>query len=230
MPATVMVFFWEFNQAKNVSFFDVVRIFFIGGALSILLTFIVSAITDQLHTANSGGFGTALADAVLIGFTEELAKLVVIFVLVRKLYGCLVSNGLLVGAVVGTGFAVFETMGYGTMGWVTGSLEWTLFIRGVLSVGGHVVWSAICGAAIMLAQRPGSALPSLNTMDWGKLLALFAVPMVLHTVWDLVAFTVASEVTSLSLMAGFTVIAWVFIVRLINSGLRQYARLLRQAH
>ncbi len=227
VPATVMVFFWEFNQARNVSLFDVIRIFFIGGALSILLTFVVSAITDLFQSGAGYGAGAALVTAVFIGFTEELAKAVVVFLLMRKLMGCLISNGLLVGAVVGTGFAVFETMGYATSAWVDGDLEWTLLIRGVLSVGGHVVWAAISGAAVMLAQRPGSVQISARTMDWGKLIALFCVPFVLHTLWDFVSFLVGS-ILAYALMAALIVIAWVFIVRLINSGLRQYAAMLRQ--
>jgi len=228
MPATVMVFFWEFNQARNVSFFDVVRIFFIGGALSILLTFIVSAITDVFQFS-SYSIGAAFVEAVFIGFTEEIAKAVVVFILVRKLYGCLISNGLLVGAVVGTGFAVFETMGYGTSAWVSDRLETTLLIRGILSVGGHVVWAAISGAAIMLAQKQGSTRASLTHFAWGKFLALFCVPFVLHAAWDFIAFVVPSDAQAYTMMAGLIVIAWIFIVRLINSGLRQYASLL-QAH
>ena len=226
MPATVMIFFWEFNQARNVSFFDVVRIFFIGGALSILLTFIVSALTDNLYVSGYGA-GAAFVASVLIGLTEEIAKAVVVFILVRKLYGCLISNGLLVGAVVGTGFAVFETMGYGTSAWVNDTLETTLLIRGILSVGGHVVWAAMSGAAIMLAQPKGAVQPRLSKMVWGKFLALFCVPFVLHSAWDFIAFVSTSDVQTYLLMAGLIVIAWVFIVRLINSGLRQYATLLQ---
>ncbi|MDR0283764.1 MAG: PrsW family intramembrane metalloprotease, partial [Propionibacteriaceae bacterium] len=225
MPATIMVFFWELNQAKNVSFFDVVRIFFIGGAMSILLTFVVSAATDLLHTSDSYGVGAAFVEATFVGFTEELAKAVAVFVLIRKMYGALISNGLLVGAVVGTGFAVFETMGYGTAGWLNNDLEWTLLIRGVLSVGGHVVWTAIAGAAFMVAQPRGAMQISLGTMAWGRFLALFAVPFGLHALWDFVAYTVVSDAVAYLLMAGLIVVAWVFVVRRINSGLRQYAAL-----
>jgi RsiW-degrading membrane proteinase PrsW (M82 family) len=228
IPATVMVFFWEFNQARNVSLFDVIRMFFIGGALSILLTFIVSAMTSSFLSAETFNYGTAFVAAALIGFTEELAKAMTVFVLMRRLSGCLVSNGLLIGAVVGTGFAVFETMGYGTSGWIQGDLEWTLATRGVLSLGGHVVWAAILGAAIMLAQRPGATVISLRTMSWGRFLALFCVPFLLHTMWDFIAFVVPSQVVSFALMAALIVVAWVFIVRLINSGLRQYANALSQ--
>ncbi|MCL2737033.1 MAG: PrsW family glutamic-type intramembrane protease [Propionibacteriaceae bacterium] len=228
VPATVMIFFWEFNQAKNVSFFDVVRIFFIGGAMSILLLFIVSAATDLFQTAGLPGVLSSGVQALFIGFTEELAKAVVVFVLVRKLYGCLISNGLLVGAIVGTGFGVFETMGYGTSAWVAGDLEYTLFVRGVLSVGNHVVWTAISGAAIMLAQAPGSSQVRVRTLQWKKFAGLFCVPFVLHFLWDFVAFEVNADAWAYILLAGLTVIAWIFIVRLINSGLRQYAALISQ--
>ncbi len=233
MPATVMVFFWEFNQARNVSLFDVLRYFFIGGAMSILLTFLVSAVTDLFQAGGDFGIVTAFIEAGFIGFTEELAKAIVVLILLRNLYGCLISNGLLVGAVVGTGFAVFETMGYGTSAWITdltdssGTMEHILLIRGILSLGGHVVWAAISGAAIMLAQRPGSTKVSLATTDWGKFFALFCVPFILHAAWDFFAFVVYNEFMVYALLAGLTVLAWVFIVRLINSGLRQYASLMK---
>ena len=229
IPASLMIFFWEFNQAKNVSLFDVIRFFFIGGAMSILLTFIVTAITDLFHDTEGYGYFAAFVTAIFIGFTEELAKAIVVLIMVRRLWGCLVSNGLLVGAVVGTGFAVFETMGYGTYGWTVGQMEFTLILRGVLSIGGHVVWSAICGAAIMLAQRKGVQQVDIKTMDWGKFITLFCVPFILHAAWDFIAFVVYSDLVAYILMGALIVIAWVFIVRLINSGLRQYATLLGQA-
>ena len=170
--------------------------------------------------------GVTFVASIFIGFTEELAKAVVVLILVRRLWGCLISNGLLVGAVVGTGFAVFETMGYGTAGWMRDQMEWTLLVRGILSVGGHVVWSAICGAAIMLAQRKGTQQVDVKTMDWGRLIALFCVPFILHSAWDFIAYVVYSDLVAYALMGALIVIAWVFIVRLINSGLRQYATLL----
>ena len=223
MPATIMIFFWEFDQARNVSFFDVVRIFFIGGAMSILLTFIVEAVTSMFQANTYGVIGELVA-ATFIGFTEEIAKAIVIFFLMRKLYGCLISNGLLVGAIVGTGFAVFETMGYGTRSWINSNMEEVLLTRGVLSIGGHVVWSAIAGAAIMLAQPKGAPQVGVKNLAWGRLIALFCVPVILHTVWDFFAFTIGSDLVY-TFFAGLIAIAWVFIVRLINTGLRQYATL-----
>jgi len=226
IPATAMVFFWEIDQSRAISLFDILRIFFLGGAFSLLLTFLIDVVTYAFVPSGQFGVGTALASAIAVGVSEEIAKMVVVFFLVRKLVGLLVSNGLLVGAIVGTGFAVFETMGYGLTAWINDSMEWTLFIRGVLSVGGHVAWAAISGAAIMLAQRPGLSQPTIKALDPKKFLALFAVPVVLHILWDFIASIVGSSVIEYLLLAGLVVVAWVFIVRLINAGLRQYASLL----
>jgi RsiW-degrading membrane proteinase PrsW (M82 family) len=230
VPATVMVFFWEFDQSRAVSLFDILRTFFIGGAVSILLTFVGSAASALFRTGDSYGVSAALAEAAFIGFTEEVAKAIVIFVLVRRLRHCLISNGLLIGAVVGTGFAVFETMGYGTSSWFgdvveqTRTMEYTLFLRGILSLGGHVVWAAIIGAAIMIAQRPDADRVQPSRMDWGKFIALFCVPFLLHTLWDFISLVSSSILVAYTLMGALIVVAWVFIVRLINSGLRQYAQ------
>lgn len=228
VPATVMIFFWEIDQSRLISLFDILRFFFLGAAFSLMLTFLIDVITYAFVPGDQYGVGTALAEAIAVGLAEEIAKMVVVFFLIRKLVGLLVSNGLLVGAIVGAGFAVFETMGYGLSAWSNGSLEWTLFLRGVLSLGGHVAWAAISGAAIMLAQRPGTPTPSLKALQPKKFLALFAVPVVLHILWDFFAFLAVGVLADL-LLAGLVVVAWVFLVRLINSGLRQYAGLVDAA-
>jgi len=224
MPATVMIFFWEFNQARNVSFFDVIRIFLIGGALSLLLTFVLSAVTDALPNSSSGVAG-AFLEATLVSFAEEVAKIAAVWVFARRLRGCLVSNGLLVGAIVGAGFAVFETMGYAMRFAAQGMLTEVLVTRGVLSLGGHVAWAAISGAGLMLVQRPGTERVDLATMAWPKFLGLLAVPFVLHLLWDFFAFTIKIDTIRYSLFFLLIAVAWVFLVRLINTGLRQYALL-----
>ena len=37
IPASLMIFFWETNEPKHISLFDIIKIFFVGGALSLLL-------------------------------------------------------------------------------------------------------------------------------------------------------------------------------------------------
>jgi RsiW-degrading membrane proteinase PrsW (M82 family) len=221
VPASLMIFFWEANQARNISLFDLIRIFFIGGAMSILLTFIIGEIVP----ADVGSsMGEAALSAIFIGVTEETAKVLVVFFLIRRLQGNLILNGLLVGAAVGTGFAVFETAGYGTAAWLEyGEMAETLLVRGLLSIGGHVVWAGMAGAALMLAQSGAQATPTLKGLAWGRFLPLFAVAVALHAVWDFFCFVIASDATLYLCLGVLIVIAWVFVVRLINSGLRQQA-------
>jgi len=228
VPMATMFFFWEFDQTRSVSIFVILQIFFLGGAFSLLLTFIIDEVT-YAFIPNSHGVGAALAEGLVVGISEEAAKVIVVFFLVRRMYGCLVSNGLLVGAIVGTSFAVFETMGYGLVAWANDRMEWTLFIRGVLSIGGHIVWTAIAGAAIMLAQRPGTQYPDVKTLQWGKFFALFSVPVVLHSAWDFFMIIIDSNALAYTVAFALVVVAWIFIVRLINTGLRQYAGLVQPA-
>ena len=228
VPMSIMFFFWEFDQTRVVSIFVILQIFFLGGAFSLLLTFIIDEVT-YAFIPDSNGVGAALAEGLAVGVSEEVAKAVVVFFLVRRMYGCLVSNGLVVGAIVGTSFAVFETMGYGLVAWANDRMEWTLFIRGVLSIGGHVVWAAIAGAAIMLAQRPGTQYPDVKTLQWGKFFALFSVPVVLHSAWDFFMIVIDSSAMAYTVAFVLVVIAWIFIVRLINAGLRQYAGVIQAA-
>jgi RsiW-degrading membrane proteinase PrsW (M82 family) len=219
VPASLMIFFWESNQARNISLFDLIRIFFIGGALSILLTFVIGEIVP----ADVGdSVGAAAISGLAIGLTEELAKVLVVFALIRRLQGHLILNGLLVGAAVGTGFAVFETAGYGTNAWLAyGDMGETLLLRGLLSVGGHVVWTGIAGAALMLAQSTALPTPSLKGLAWSRFLPLFAVAIALHAIWDFACFVVDDEyILDLSLVV-LIVVAWIVVVRVINSGLRQ---------
>jgi RsiW-degrading membrane proteinase PrsW (M82 family) len=218
VPASLMVFFWEANQARNVSIFDLIRIFFIGGAVSILLTFVIG----EVLPADVGyRIGEAAFSGLLIGITEETAKGLVVVVLIRKLRGNLILNGLLIGAAVGTGFAVFETAGYGMTAWLySGDMAQTLLIRSFLSIGSHVVWTAMAGAAFMLAQRPGRDTASINNLAWKRFLPLFGVAVALHAVWDFFAFVIDGD-TVYYLLCVLIAAAWIIIVRLMNSGLRQ---------
>ncbi|MDR0417552.1 MAG: PrsW family intramembrane metalloprotease, partial [Propionibacteriaceae bacterium] len=120
----------------------------------------------------------------------------------------------------------FETAGYGTTAWLRGgNMATTLVIRGFLSVGGHIVWTAMAGAALMLAQSPDRPTPSLRGLRWRRCLPLLGVAVGLHTVWDFLAFVVDDAFPLYMMLCGLIAVAWVFVVRLINSGLRQEAQL-----
>lgn len=59
-----------------------------------------------------------------------------------------ILNGLLIGAAVGVGVAVFETAGY-----IAKSHSLTvLYLRGALALGGHVAWAGLTGAALAMVK------------------------------------------------------------------------------
>lgn len=225
VPASLMIFFWETNEPKNISLFDVIRIFFVGGSLSLLLTFIIQSVFTALALEGSN-IGGNLIMAIIVGISEETAKLIVIYFFSRKLKNSWILNGLLIGAIVGTGFAVFETAGYAmTMASDLETLRTIIFQRGILSVGGHVIWSAIAGAALMLVQNGGDM--KRENIFTAPFFRLFAFPVGLHFLWDFVAFnlTKESQQTLLWIFLIFlSIVGWVIIVKLINRGLKDFAQ------
>lgn len=209
VPFSVIVFFMEINVPRNISFLEILKIFFLGGALSLLLTFFIS----QFITVQQLDF----IGAILVGITEEVAKLLAVLLFVRKAKTKYMLNGLLIGSAIGAGFAVFETAGYAWFQsqYFSGILD-ILFLRGFLSVGGHVAWAAISGAAIVMVKKD-APLASQHVFS-GQFLKLFAVPVVLHSIWDM-PITLGAQIHLVPIL--LTVIVWIFIVKIINSGLRQ---------
>ena len=62
------------------------------------------------------------------------------------------------------------------------SMMKVIYTRGLLAIGGHVVWAAVSGAAISIASAG-------DGFDWTDLLKkdflmLFIVPVVCHGIWD----------------------------------------------
>jgi len=88
-----------------------------------------------------------------------------------------------------------------------------------------VAWAAVAGAALMMAQRPGAQQVTFASTNWAKFLPLFSVPIVLHAAWDFFSFIGAPQQIVYGVMGGCIVMIWIFLVRLINTGLRQYSTL-----
>ena len=99
VPVTLLLLVWEMNIPRNISLYDVITATAWGGVLSIL-----AAVLANFYSA---GYM-----AVWAGLVEEPAKLVVIYLILRKKNYRYSLNGALVGMAVGTGFAVMETLIY----------------------------------------------------------------------------------------------------------------------
>lgn len=139
-----------------------------------------------------------------------------------------ILNGLLFGAAVGVGFAAFETMGYAfetLLGAIfrqeidpVGEMRKNIFVRGVLSPFGHVVWSAICGGALW-SVRGGGEWQWKNLFHL-RLLLFFGAASVLHGLWD-VACMASSATDAYFGFAVIGVVSWVIVSFQIHSGLEQ---------
>lgn len=109
VPLASAVLFFEMNIRKNVSLYQVIKLIFIGGVLSLVLTDFLNLLRPQLIST----FGlTKEWQAAVAGPVEETAKLLAVVLLVRNVKYRYTLNGLLFGAAVGVGFAMFESAGY----------------------------------------------------------------------------------------------------------------------
>lgn len=235
-PFATLVFFYEMNVPRNISFLEMLEDFFMGGVASI-------ALVHPLSIFIPGNGTGAFVPAMLTGLFEELAKLVIIaFVIHRSVEGRYILNGLLFGAAVGAGFASFESAGYAFGVLLKAASELSpseasvamtessiimlessiammanIIMRGLLAIGGHVAWSAVTGAALSIALNRGPFTWKVlgNPKFWG----LFAIPIVFHGLWDWLTLLAV-----IPLVLGI----WVVLLVLIRRGFLEVNMLARQ--
>ena len=179
VPFATLVFFFEVNALRNTSLVETVRMFFMGGVGALLVLYPVSALLP-------GGGVYDFGPAMITGLTEEIAKIAIIVVFMKRANDRnFVLEGLLYGAAVGAGFAAFESAGYAYEAGILGGLDYmteSIVQRGVLSIGGHVAWAAVEGAA--LASVEGDEGFSFTQLYNRRFLALALIPVFLHGIWD----------------------------------------------
>ena len=209
VPLSTLVFFLEANVWRDVSLYQIIRLVFLGGVLSLLMSLF-------LFATPASGLLEASVGASCAGVVEEVGKLVSLVCMVpgrrfgRKL------NGLLLGAAVGAGFAAFESAGYAFMllhgpGGIL-SCRANLILRGLLAPFGHVAWTAIAGAALWRVK--GDSPPRPWMFANGRFLRLFAVPVLLHMLWN-----ASLPVPFLVKYPLLGAVAWIVVFALVQEGL-----------
>ena len=196
VPVTFVVYCWEQNAFADMPASVVGLTFFSGAVLGLTLAGILEPLLLP-HSAGSGGL--SLADAFIVGFCEETAKVIAVlwFLRDRRLRSEL--DGLILGAASGMGFATFETAGYGFQSFLLSysqalllshnlfqsvsiglaSMNATLLLRMALAVFGHGVWTAILCAAIW--RDRGAKTFRLT----GGVVLAYLLAIGLHMLWDL---------------------------------------------
>lgn len=196
VPVTLLLLVWEMNVPRNISLYDVVIMVGLGGILSLIATVIL-------------GYYSENSTAVWAGLIEEPAKLLVIYIILYKKNYKYAINGVLIGAAVGTGFAVMESLYYVMRYMFQGVAQalaicadehmsasetldnlgfiWNMSMRYGLDVALARAVTAISGHGVFAALYGGALVKakgedeiSLNHLFRLDFLAYFAVSILLH--------------------------------------------------
>ncbi|AMB98578.1 hypothetical protein AWM75_00580 [Aerococcus urinaehominis] len=168
----------------------------------------------------------SLLSILLAVVAEEVAKAFLTLYFIRryadKRY---ILNGLLIGAGVGAGFAVFETAGYGFYELMeTGyyeSLVNILVMRGVMAIGGHVVWAAIQGGALMLALKAMGVNFSWAALKEPAFLRFAGLTILMHFIWNSNLFILPLPIIMDLKYILLIIFAWLVIFILVNRGIKE---------
>lgn len=233
VPLSTMVLFMEANVWRNVSMYAVIKTFFVGGCASLVATLFLFSFYSVEEMNFFGAF--------MVGVIEELGKAVIVLAVLRKLGKLSILTGMLIGACVGAGFAAFESAGYALQPFIqfqqiTGyaaaygqnidgqqmmdAINNTIFLRAVLAPGGHVAWAAISGAAFVIAAKSKGIIDT-SLFTESKFLRLFAIPVILHCLWDSPLAMWINEVFPFASYIVLIIIVWIVVLILINMGLAE---------
>lgn len=213
IPVSLLIFFFEVNVPRNISLYQVIRLLLTGGLVSIVISLFLFDWTEGL----SNWLGAASA-----GIVEETGKVLTLLLVVREKRFRWTLNGLLLGATVGAGFAIFESAGYalraalGPGGDV--AMRDTILNRGVLTLlGGHVLWTGLTGAALWRVRdnRPFDR----SMFGDPRFLRVLGVCMLLHMTWNAdFALPIVGYYGKFMVLGAAT---WLLVLGMIQSGLKQ---------
>lgn len=215
IPFATLVFFFESNILRNVSYYRVQSVLILGGILSMIFSLILF---DQTRLHEWIG-------AIAAGPIEEAGKLLAVVYFTRKwTRDHWTLNGLLFGAAVGTGFSAFESAGYVLEHFSLGggsAAESTMVLRAFLSPFSHTIWTAAAAGALWRVKRASRF--HLRMLFDLKFLRVFLVVVSLHALWNsplkIPALGDAVGFYSLRILLG--IIGWIIVFLLIQAGLKE---------
>jgi protease PrsW len=176
VPGTMCAFALSRTREGYLTTEEVVLGFFAAGTLAVVLTAVLE--TYLLPEAE----GTFIA----VGIIEELGKLTVLVLVAHRIHHREPRDGMVLGAIVGAGFAAFESAGYALKAMIdnldtrplANIIESEAF-RGVLSPFGHITWTALLGGALFASARHGARFHLTR-----RLLLTGLGVITLHALWD----------------------------------------------
>ena len=224
IPISTLVLFVELNVRRNVSLYMVVRLAFLGGILSLLITHFLP-VTIAFLSPVFGNWSVYLGDSIA-GPLEESAKVLAMVAVASAAKYRYKLNGLLVGAAVGTGFSAFESAGYAfnviLIGGGVDDMVQNINMRGLLSPFCHIVWSAIAGCALWRVIN-GHKFKWRMLCD-ERFIRLLLVPVILHMIWN---SPLQLPYFGTFIILGF--VGWFVCLSLVQEGLHEIADEQREA-
>ncbi len=226
-PLATVILFFELNTPRNISFHYTLGLLCVGGVVSLFISLI--------------GFSVSSLSSIIgppaAGIVEEIGKLLTVILVVRNMKYKYVLNGLLFGAAVGAGFAVFESAGYAfnafldplmtvvsgrarfeganLLSYAGGVMTTNIVLRGLLSPFCHVAWTAIAAGALWRVK--GDRPFSLTMLGNPLFFKAFFIPMGLHMIWN--ASFIPSPFWIKHIILG--VIGWFIVFGIVQQGLKQ---------
>jgi protease PrsW len=198
-PAAFMTFIYRCGLRFDVSALTLMIVGVTGGAVGIATAGVL-----ERHTLVTLGRLPMTAVAVI----EELAKLLApaAILLVRRYRRP--TNGLLLGAASGAGFAVMETLGYSAVALISShdqvsQADQVLLQRGLFTPATHMAWTGLTAAALWYAAARGWRPRALAVLA-----GVFAVTVVLHATWNILGSTTADVALSACSLGGLAAAAW----------------------
>jgi protease PrsW len=175
VPLTVVTFALATRPEGRLTAEHVVLGFLAAGTLAVVL----SALTEVYLLPEARG--TFLA----VGLIEESMKGLVLLAVAYTVHPRDARDGMVLGAVVGAGFASFESAGYALHTMIEHLDEHTIAnileteaFRALLAPFGHITWTALLGGALFASSRAGRFRLT------ARLGLTFAGVCVLHALWD----------------------------------------------
>lgn len=208
VPVSALIFFFEMNARKNVSLYQIIRLVFLGGIISITISLIFFQLGDTLQLDWLG--------ASLAGLVEEPGKLLALLIVANTPRYHYTLNGLLFGAAIGTGFAAFESAGYALYAGLYDTTEMidSIVLRGMLAPFGHIVWTGMCAAALWRVK--GSQAFRFNMVSDPRFYRIFFIAVGMHMIWNC---PIRLPFYGKYILLGL--VAWIIVFSLIQSGLKQ---------
>ncbi|MFP3466973.1 PrsW family intramembrane metalloprotease [Leifsonia sp. SIMBA_070] len=173
VPFCVVLFAIE-RVTGSISSLQLVLAFFVGGIFGVLGA---SLLEVDLHQS--------WLMYLLVGLIEEFVKAVLLVIIGWRVVPKTATQGALLGATVGAGFAAFESAGYAFNAAITSrgidlvSLLQTEVLRAILAPVGHVLWTAVLGAVLFGAAR---GRDRFRFSIW--IVVTYLGVAVLHGLWD----------------------------------------------